>query len=115
MKSMILASGFGTRLYPLTISRPKCLLEYKGEPIISHTIDKILKYMDILVTTNKKFEAHFLRWEKTLHREIILYVEPVSSEEQSFGAVGSLHHWINTANIMMTFWFWQVITTLSLT
>ncbi len=99
MKSIILASGFGTRLYPLTIDRPKCMLEYKGEPIISHMVDKIPKHVDILVTTNKKFEAHFRRWQKTLDREVIMCVEPVFSKEQSFGAVGSLHYWVTTANI----------------
>ena len=99
MKSIILASGFGTRLYPLTIDRPKCMLEYKGKPIISHMVDKVPKHVDILVTTNKKFEAHFRRWQKTLDREVIVCVEPVFSEEQSFGAVGSLHYWVTTANI----------------
>jgi len=99
MKSIILASGFGTRLYPLTIHKPKCLLEYKGKPIISHLVDKIPKHVDILVTTNRKFEAHFRRWQKTLDREVTVCVEPVFSEEQSFGAVGSLHYWVTTAHI----------------
>ncbi len=83
----------------MTIHKPKCLLEYKGKPIISHMVDKIPKQLDILVTTNKKFEAHFRRWQKTLDREITVCVEPVFSEEQSFGAVGSLHYWVTTAHI----------------
>jgi len=99
MKSIILASGFGTRLYPLTIYKPKCLLEYKGKPIISLLVDKIPKQVDILVTTNKKFEADFRRWQETLDREITLCVEPVFSEGQSFGAVGSLHYWVTTEHI----------------
>lgn len=61
MKSLILASGFGTRLYPLTITTAKCLLPYKGKPIISHVVDKIPQDIDILVNTNKKFEADFRR------------------------------------------------------
>jgi len=72
----------------LTIHKPKCLLEYKGKPIISLLVDKIPKQVDILVTTNKKFEAHFRRWQETLDREITLCVEPVFSKGQSFGAVG---------------------------
>ena len=99
MKSIILASGFGTRLYPLTIDKPKCLLEYKGKPIISYMVDKIPRQVDILVTTNKKFEAHFRKWQRTLDREVIVCVEPVFREEQSFGAVGSLHYWVTTAHI----------------
>ncbi|MFC2002119.1 nucleotidyltransferase family protein [Chloroflexota bacterium] len=99
MKSIILASGFGTRLYPLTVNTPKCLLEYKGKPIINHMIDKIPEHLDILVTTNKKFETHFRRWQKTLDREVVLCVEPVFTEEQSLGAVGSLNYCVTTANI----------------
>ncbi|MFC1874249.1 nucleotidyltransferase family protein [Chloroflexota bacterium] len=99
MKSIILASGFGTRLYPLTINTPKCLLEYRGKPIINHIIDKIPEHQDILVTTNKKFETHFQRWQRTLDREIGLCVEPVFTEEQSLGAVGSLNYCVTTANI----------------
>ena len=83
----------------MTIHKPKCLLEYEGKPIISHLVDKIPKQVDILVNTNRKFEAHFRRWQKTLDREITVCVEPVFSEEQSFGAVSSLHYWITTANI----------------
>jgi len=84
MKSIILASGFGTRLYPLTINTPKCLLEYKGKPIINHMIDKIPEHIDILVTTNKKFETYFRRWQKTLYREVELCVEPVFTDLGSF-------------------------------
>lgn len=83
----------------MTIHKSKCLLEYKGKPVISHLVDKIPKHIDILVNTNRKFEAHFRRWQKTLDREITVCVEPVFSEEQSFGAVGSLHYWVTTANI----------------
>ena len=99
MKSIILASGFGTRLYPLTTDQPKCLLEYKGKPIISHMVDKIPEQVDILVNTNKKFEADFRKWQKTLDREITLCVEPVFSPEQIFGALGSLHYWVTKTNI----------------
>ncbi|MFC2036131.1 nucleotidyltransferase family protein [Chloroflexota bacterium] len=100
MKSIILASGFGTRLYPLTINTPKCLLEYKGKPILNHIIDKIPEHVDILVTTNRKFETHFRKWQRTLDREVVLCVEPVLTEEESLGAVGSLTYCITKANIL---------------
>lgn len=99
MKSLILASGFGTRLYPLTFNKAKGLLEYKGKPLISHIVDKIPQNIDILVNTNKKFEADFCHWQSTLNREITLCIEPVFSEEQSLGAVGSLAHWVRAKNI----------------
>lgn len=34
MKAIILAAGSGSRLYPLTKNRPKCLVEYKGRAIL---------------------------------------------------------------------------------
>ena len=100
MKSLILASGFGTRLYPLTITEAKCLLPYKGKPIISHVVDKIPQDIDILVNTNKKFEADFRRWQNTLSREITLCTEPIFSEEQSWGAIGSIDYWARNKNII---------------
>jgi glucose-1-phosphate thymidylyltransferase len=99
MKCLILASGFGTRLYPLTQSKAKALLEYKGKPLISHIIDKIPQDMDILVNINQKFEAYFRRWQDTIGRAVTLCVEPVLTEEQAFGAIGSLDYWIKDKNI----------------
>jgi glucose-1-phosphate thymidylyltransferase len=99
MKCLILASGFGTRLYPLTQSKAKALLEYKGKPLISHIIDKIPQDIDILVNVNQKFESDFRRWQDTIGRAVTLCVEPVLTEEQAFGAIGSLDYWIKDKNI----------------
>lgn len=38
MRAVILAAGQGTRLYPHTKDKPKCMVEYQREPIISHTL-----------------------------------------------------------------------------
>ena len=100
MKSLILSSGFGTRLYPLTANKAKGLLQYKGRPLISYIVDKVPQDMEILVNTNKKFEADFRQWQKSMHREITLCVEPVFTEEQSFGAIGSVDYWVRTKNII---------------
>ena len=100
MKSLILASGFGTRLYPLTTTKAKALLEYKGKPLISHIVDRIPHDVDILVNSNKRFEADFRRWQETLSRAVDICVEPVFTEAQAFGAVGSLDYWIRTKNII---------------
>jgi glucose-1-phosphate thymidylyltransferase len=99
MKCLILASGFGTRLYPLTKSKAKALLEYNGKPVISHIIDKIPQDIDILVNINRKFELDFRQWKDKIGRAVTLCVEPVLTEEQAFGAVGSLDYWIKAKNI----------------
>ncbi len=43
MKAMILAAGLGTRLKPLTETKPKALAEVNGIPIIEFTIKKLIK------------------------------------------------------------------------
>ena len=94
MKCLILASGFGTRLYPLTMGWAKALLPYKGKPMINHIVDKIPPDIDILVNVNKKFAADFYKWQDKQNRKIDICVEDVSSEEERLGAVGALNHWI---------------------
>jgi len=99
MKCLILAGGFGTRLYPLTIYKAKALLEYKGKPLLSHILDRVPGNIDTLVSCNRKFEADFRRWQKGAARPVELCVEDVWTEEQKKGAVGSLEFWVSSKNI----------------
>lgn len=95
MKCLILASGFGTRLYPLTMEKAKALLDYKGRPLLAYIVAKVPETIDILVSVNGKFEADFCRWQKGIDRQLEICVEDVWTEKQSKGAVGSLNFWID--------------------
>ena len=43
-KAVVLAAGFGTRLRPLTISRPKPLLPIMGEPMLARMLDMLVSW-----------------------------------------------------------------------
>jgi glucose-1-phosphate thymidylyltransferase len=99
MKCLILAGGFATRLYPLTLHKAKALLEYQGKPVITHIVNKIPRSIDILVSTNKKFESDFFIWGKTLDRPVDLLIEEAFSDDQKKGAVGAVDYWIRMKEI----------------
>lgn len=99
MKCLILAGGFATRLYPLTRTRAKALLEFRGKPVITHVVNKIPRTVDIMVTVNKQFEADFLRWRDTLDRPVEILVEEAVSDEQKKGAIRAVDFWIKNKSI----------------
>ncbi len=99
MKCLILASGFGTRLYPLTQKIAKGLLPYENKPVISHIIEKVPDYIEISITVNRKFAPQYVDWQTSIQRKIHLWVEPVDNEDQMLGAVGSLDYWVKGNNI----------------
>src|SRR5262245_18629428 len=64
MNLVILAAGYATRLYPLTLTQPKPLLPVAGKPMIDYVIDNIAPIgVDcVYVVTNAKFAEHFQKW-----------------------------------------------------
>lgn len=51
MKAMILAAGFGTRLFPLTIDRTKPAIPFLGKPLVGYVAEYIAKFgiKDVIV------------------------------------------------------------------
>src|SRR5438045_8744636 len=67
VKLIVLAAGYATRLYPLTLNQPKPLLPVAGKPMIEYVLDNIAPIGDIdrvYVVTNAKFAGHFQRWSE---------------------------------------------------
>ena len=55
-KAIVLAAGFGTRLRPLTLSRPKPLLPVMGEPMLGRVLDMLVSWG----VREIKVNAHYL-------------------------------------------------------
>lgn len=65
MKTLILAAGYGTRLYPFIKDTPKALLAVNGRPIVSHILGKVAAVPglnEVLLVTNDKFAVTFGKW-----------------------------------------------------
>ena len=47
MKLIVLAAGYATRLYPLTLNQPKPLLAVAGKPMLEHVLDNLMPIDEI--------------------------------------------------------------------
>jgi glucose-1-phosphate thymidylyltransferase len=67
MNALILAAGYATRLYPLTLNKAKPLLTVGGKPIIEWVIDNLADVPNletIYIVTNDKFAPDFQEWSE---------------------------------------------------
>ena len=62
MNALILAAGYATRLYPLTLHKAKPLLEVAGKPMIEWVLDNLAPIPDletVYVVTNREVRQGF--------------------------------------------------------
>jgi N-acetyl-alpha-D-muramate 1-phosphate uridylyltransferase len=62
-KAMILAAGLGTRMAPLTATKPKPLIELRGKALIDYAIDRFVQHGVKLVVVN----VHYLADQLVAH------------------------------------------------
>jgi glucose-1-phosphate thymidylyltransferase len=70
---VVLAAGFGTRLYPLTERTSKPLLEVGGEPLLTRLVHQLTAtgaVHAVTVVTNHKFHADYLAWRAALRAPV---------------------------------------------
>jgi glucose-1-phosphate thymidylyltransferase len=99
MQVIILAAGYATRLYPLTLNKPKPLLPVGGKPMLEHIIDHLatVKGLDeMFIVTNQKFAAHFTEWSEKYRREKTAFNFKIindgsTNDSDKLGAVGDIH------------------------
>ncbi len=106
MKLLILAAGYATRLYPLTLNQPKPLLPVAGKPLVDHVIDKFdacSEIDEIFVVTNDKFAGHFENWAAQKGpqpgRRIRIFNDRTKSDQDKLGAIGDIHFVMEQAKL----------------
>jgi len=99
MNVLILAAGYATRLYPLTLTKAKPLLEVAGKPMIEWVLDNLAPVPDIetvYVVTNDKFAHDFQTWAEQYQQrsgKLRLRVINDGSKDDSdkLGAIGDVN------------------------
>jgi glucose-1-phosphate thymidylyltransferase len=107
MKIIILAAGYATRLYPLTLNQPKPLLPVAGKPMIEHVLDNLapIDGIDrIYVVTNAKFAGHFQKWSESYRAtksklNFTVVSDGTTSDADKLGAIGDVHFVLQTQNV----------------
>jgi glucose-1-phosphate thymidylyltransferase len=109
MNALILAAGYATRLYPLTVNKAKPLLPVGGKPIVEWVVDNLGSVPDlstIYIVTNAKFAADFQTWANGYqdrsasakatadkHRKIDIKIinDGSTSDDDKLGAIGDIN------------------------
>ena len=99
MNALILAAGYATRLYPLTLNKAKPLLEIAGKPMIEWVLDNLAPVPGletIFIVTNDKFASDFQVWaDRYKDRQPNLRFKIVNdgstSDDDKLGAIGDIN------------------------
>lgn len=91
-KALLLAGGLGTRLRPLTLTVPKCLIPISGKPLLDYWIEEL----DSAGVKNARINTHYLAERvrnkiKTINQSGILSIEE-SYEPELLGSAGTIRN-----------------------
>jgi len=98
MNALILAAGYATRLYPLTQTKAKPLLEVAGKPMIDWVLDNLTSVSDlerVYVVTNHKFVKDFHAWAEEYRKKrpkfaIEIIDDGSTDDSDKLGAIGDI-------------------------
>ena len=104
MKSIILAAGYATRLYPLTQNFPKPLLKIGTSTILDRLIDDIDNFEEInehIIISNHKFIGHYENWKnnRSFNKQVTVIDDGSTENENRLGAVKDILFAIENRNI----------------
>ena len=107
MNVLILAAGYATRLYPLTLTKAKPLLEVAGKPMLEWVIDNLAPVQEIdtiYIVTNNKFARDFQAWAdgyraRQPHRTFKIINDGSNDDSDKLGAIGDINLVLTRENL----------------
>ena len=107
MNALILAAGYATRLYPMTLDKAKPLLVVGGKSIIEWVVDNLVGVPDletIYVVTNNKFAADFEVWSEGYQKQhpefkFKIINDGSTSDKDKLGAIGDINFVVTRENL----------------
>ena len=97
MRVLLLAAGYGTRLYPLTEKVPKALLKVKDATLLDCIIRKVTSLGDsvavdaTVLISNNKFYSDFVAWKERGNHKLEIINDGSNSPAEKLGAIGDIH------------------------
>jgi glucose-1-phosphate thymidylyltransferase len=98
MKTVLLAGGHATRLWPVTKNRAKPLLPIGDRPIIDYLVQDI-EANEVVISTNEKYAEDFRNYANEFDRDVTVSVESQGTEEEKPGTIGALIQLLNRQEI----------------
>ena len=107
MTVIILAAGYATRLYPLTLTQPKPLLPVAGKPMVEHVLDNLAPIGGIdrvYVVTNARFARHFQDWSMHYRAtksklDFTVCNDGSTDDTNKLGAIGDINFVLNSQRV----------------
>ncbi|MCJ8010518.1 nucleotidyltransferase family protein [Paenibacillus sp. KQZ6P-2] len=95
MKALILAAGYATRLYPLTLNMPKSLLPLGDVTILDlivRKMEEVVSISEIIIVSNSKFYEAFMKWaeSRSFNKAVKIIHDGSTSEDNRLGAIGDI-------------------------
>lgn len=100
MKLLVIAAGYATRLYPLTLNQPKALLPVGGRPMLDRVLTSLASVGadGVYVVTNSKFAPHFREWAAA-RQNVTVIDDGTTSDDDKLGAIGDIAFVLEEAQI----------------
>ncbi|MFC1510084.1 nucleotidyltransferase family protein [Candidatus Omnitrophota bacterium] len=104
MKALILAAGYGTRLYSIIKDTPKALLEVNHKSLVNYILDRLRNVKDlneVILVTNEKFASIFEEWAaaQDYFCPIRIVNDGTTTPEDRLGSIGDIDFAIKQASV----------------